>query len=90
MWAVLALFDSNGLRLISALWVACTRLPYGRITCGTCVVLTLLLHGVSTLMWFCVDPVSEMPYAGLLLGGFPLQLLKLILICLKYSSTLVI
>ena len=35
-------------------------------------------------------PVSAMPYVGLLFGGFPLQLLQLLLVCFKYSSTLVI
>ena len=90
MWDVLALVDSNGLRLNSALWVVYTRLPSGRITRGPCVVLNLLLQGVSTLMYFCVAPVSAMPYVGLFLGGFPLQLSQLLSVCFKYSSTLVI
>ena len=66
MWAVLALVDSNGLRLSSAFSVACIRLPSGRITRSPCVVLTLLIQGVSNLMYFCVAPVSAIPYIGLL------------------------
>ena len=90
MWSVLALVGSKGIRLSSAFWFACMRIPYGRITRSPCVVLTLLLKCVSTLMYFCVAPVSAMPYVGLFLGGFPLQLLQLLLVCFKYSSTLVI
>ena len=41
MWDVLALVDSEGLRLSYDLWIACMMLPSGRITCGPCVVLTL-------------------------------------------------
>ena len=48
MCAVLSLVDNKGLRLSSALLVACMRLPSGRITCGPCVVLTLLLQGLYT------------------------------------------
>ena len=33
--------------------------------------------------------MSAIPYVGLLLGGFPLQFLQLLLVCLIYSSTLV-
>ena len=55
-------------------------LPSGRINRGPCEVLILLLHGVSTLMYFCVVLVSLIPYDGLLFGEFPLQLLKLILV----------
>ena len=39
MCAIFTLVDSKGLRLSSALWVACTRLPLGRTTRGPCVVL---------------------------------------------------
>ena len=59
--------------------MGCMWLPSGKITCGPGVVLNLFLHGVSTLMYFCVAPVSAMPYVFLLLGGFPLQLLELLL-----------
>ena len=50
MCAVLALVESKGLRWSYALWVACMRLPSGRINRGPCVVLDLFLQGVSTLM----------------------------------------
>ena len=50
MWAVFALVESKGIRCSYALWVACMRLPFGSITRGPCVVLTLFLQGVSTLM----------------------------------------
>ena len=46
----LALVDSKMIRFSSSVCVVCIRLPYGRITCGTCVVLNLLLKGVSTLI----------------------------------------
>ena len=52
MCAVLALVDNKDMGLSSALWVACMMLPYGRITCGTCYVLTLFTKGVSTLCSF--------------------------------------
>ena len=48
--AVLDLVDNKGLRLSLALWIACMRIPSGRITRGPCVVFTLLLQGVSTLI----------------------------------------
>ena len=66
------------------------RLLSGRITWGPCVVSTLLLQDVSTLMYFCVAPVSAIPYVGLLLCVFPIQLLQLLFNCVKYYSTLVI
>ena len=50
MCAMLAPVDSKGVRLSSAFWVACMRLPYGSITCSLCEVFTLFLHGLSTLM----------------------------------------
>ena len=52
MCDVLALVESKGIRWSCAFWVACTRLPYGRITRGPFVVLNLFLQGVSTLMYF--------------------------------------
>ena len=75
MWDILSLVDSKGLSLSSAPWVSCMRLPSGRITCGPCEVLTLLLQGVSNLVWFCVAPMSSFPYVGLLFGRLPLQFL---------------
>ena len=90
MCAFLALVGSKGLRLSSALWVPCMRLPSSRINRGPGVVLTLLLQGVFTLMKFCVAPVSAMPYVELILVGFPLHLLQLLFVFVKYSSTLVI
>ena len=83
MWAILSLVDNKGLRFNSALWVDCIMLPSGRITRGPCEVLTLLLHGISTLIKFCVAPLSVISYAGLLFGGFPLKLLELLLVCFK-------
>ena len=50
MCAVLNLLDNKGIRLSYALWVSFTRLPYGKITLGPCVALTLFIYGVSTLM----------------------------------------
>ena len=35
-------------------------------------------------------PVSEIPYVGLMLGGFPLHSLQLLLVCVNFSSTLVL
>ena len=58
MCSVLDLLYNNRLRLSSTLWVARPRLPSGRRTCGPCIILTLFTHGVSTLMYFCVAPVS--------------------------------
>ena len=46
----LALVDNKGLRLSSDLWIDCTRIPSGRITCGPCCVLNLFTQGVSTFM----------------------------------------
>ena len=50
MCAVLDLVDNKGLRLSSSLWISYMGLPYGRINLGLCVVLTLFIQGVSTLM----------------------------------------
>ena len=50
MCAVLDLVDNKGLRLSSALWVACMRLPFGRINNCHCCVLTLFAQGMSTFM----------------------------------------
>ena len=50
MCAVLDLVDNKGVRLSSALWVACMRLPSGRITHGPCCVLTLFTQDVYTFM----------------------------------------
>ena len=35
-------------------------------------------------------PVSEMPHVKLMLGGFPLHLLQIFLVCVNVSSTLVL
>ena len=78
MWAILAPVDSKGLKLSSSLWVACTRLQSGSITRGPREFLTLLLQGVSTLMWFDVVYVSAITYVRLLFGGLPLHLLQLL------------
>ena len=40
-------------------------------------------------MYFCFAPVSEMPYVGLLMGGFHLQLLHSLLFFVNGSSTVV-
>ena len=48
MCTVFSLVDNKGLRLSYALLVACMRLPSGRITCGPCVVFTLLLQCLYT------------------------------------------
>ena len=89
MCDIFALIYSKGIGLSSALWVACMMLPSGRITSCPCEVLILLLHNVSTLIYFCVGPVSTITYGGLLFGGFPPQLLQSLLVCLIYSTTLV-
>ena len=82
MCDVLALVDNKGLRLISALWVAYIILPYGGITCSPWFVLTLFTQDVSTLMYFCVAPVSTIMYIGLRVGGFPTQMLHSLVFCI--------
>ena len=89
MCDIFPLYYSKVLSLSSSLWISCMMLPSGSITCGPCEVFILLLHAVSNLMYLCVAPVYTIPYVGLLFGGFPLHLLKLLLVCLIYSSTLV-
>ena len=94
MWgkicAVLYIVDKKGIRLSSALWVACTRLPFGRITCNTCYVLNLFTYDVSTLIYFCVAPVSAITYIGLYVDGFPLQFLHSLVFCIKDYIMLVL
>ena len=50
MCSVLALVEIKGLSWSPALCFSCMMLPSGRITRGPCVVLTLFLQGVCTLM----------------------------------------
>ena len=92
MWDVHTDWFKRGFRLRSALWVACIMLPSGRMTWGLLLIFLLLLHGVFNLMYFCVDPVSAMPYCSRLVGGLPLHLVLVLLKfakCSKLSSSLV-
>ena len=78
--------------LISALWVACMMMTSGRMTWGPLLVGCLLLHGVFTLMYLCVAPVSDMPYCSRLVGRLPLHVFLVLLKfakCSKLSSLLV-
>ena len=50
MCSVLDTVYKKGMGLSSTLWVFCLRLQSGRSTCGPCVVFTLLVQVVSTLM----------------------------------------
>ena len=84
------LVDNKGLRLSLALCVVCMSLPSGRIACVPWCVFTLLIQGVSTLMYSFVASVSAMPYVGLDLCGFPLHLLHSLLFCVINSSTVVL
>ena len=73
MWAVQAAWVKRGFRLISALWVACMVLPSGRMTWGAFLIVCVLIHGVFTLIWFCVAPVLAIPYCSRLVGGLLLH-----------------
>ena len=55
----------------------------GRITLGEFVIGYLLLHGLFTLMWFSVAPVSAIPYCSRLVGGW---LLHVFLVWLKFAK----
>ena len=46
----LILVVSNGIRLLSDLWVVCMRLPCGRSNFGTMSIFTFLVQGVLTFM----------------------------------------
>ena len=87
---ILDLVYNKGLRFSSSQWVACIIIPYGRITCVTWVVLNLFSHGVFTSMLFYVVHVSLIPYIGLLVGVFPLQLLHSLVFLIKFSDILVL
>ena len=80
----------NGLRFSSDLWVARIRIIFGRSTWSPLEIFTLFVQGVGTLILFCVDPVSYIPYVWLWLSGFPLQLLHLVVLCVNFFSTLVL
>ena len=71
---------STGLRSSSSLCVACMMLPYESNTWGPLEIFTLLVHGVCTLMYFLVAPVSAMLYVCCWLGGIPIQLLHSIVL----------
>ena len=66
-------------------------LPSGRLTWGPSLIFCLLLHGVFTLMYLCVAPVSAMTYCSRLADGL-LPHVVLVLLknskCLKLSSLL--
>ena len=47
------------------------------------VISCLLLHGVFTLMQFCVDPVLAMPYCSRLVCGWTLHVF---LVCIKFTK----
>ena len=67
-------------------------LPLGRMTWGPLLIFCLFLHGVFTLMQFCVSPVSAMPYCSMLVGWFPLHVVLIFLNfaeCSELSSLLV-
>ena len=90
MCDVLELENNKGLKLISALRVAWKMLPSGTFILSPCFVLTLFTKGVYTLMQFCVMHVSKIPYIGLLVGDFPLQLIYSLYFCIKYYDTLLL
>ena len=66
-------------------------LPSGRLTWGPSLIFCLLLHGVFTLMYSCVAPVSAMTYCSRLADGL-LPHVVLVLLknskCSKFSSLL--
>ena len=61
VWAVVYLLVNNRLVFSSDLWVACTRLLPGSMTCGPCLIAILLLHEVLNLIYFVVSPMSSIP-----------------------------
>ena len=63
----------RGFRLSSALCVACMMLPSGSMNWGPLLIGCLLLHGLFTLIFLCVAPLSAMPYCSRLVGGLPLH-----------------
>ena len=83
MWDVWAAWVNRGFRLSSALWVACMMLPSGRMNWGTLPIGCLFLHGVLTLMYYCVAPALAMPYCSGLVGGLPLHV---VLVLLKFAK----
>ena len=66
------------------------RFPSDSSTRVPCVLLDLFSQGVSILMCFYVVFVSEMPYTGLMVVGFPLQLLHSLVLFIKYYDNLVL
>ena len=61
-------------------------LPSGRMNWGTLPIGCLFLHGVLTLMYSCVAPVSAMPYCSGLVGGLPLHVVLVLLKFAKFSK----
>ena len=88
MCAVFSLVVNKDLSLSSDLWVACMRLPSGRSTCGPMEILTLFWHSVWDFMYFCLYPMSTMPYMVLVVGGLPLYSFYPILFWFKFTATL--
>ena len=61
IWYILDLLGSRGLMFIYAWCVSLKMIPYGSMDCGPLIIEVLLLHGVLTLLYFWVSPVSMMP-----------------------------
>ena len=61
-------------------------LPSGRMTWGDFVIGCLLLHGLFTLMYFCVAPMLAMPYCSRIVGGLLLHVLLVLLKFAKFSK----
>ena len=68
MCTVLFLVVSNEISLISSIWAACMHFPYGRMTCVTMYIITLLVQGVLPFMYFWVAPVSSIYKSKVVVG----------------------
>ena len=86
IWDMQAAWVNMWFGLSSALWVDWIMLPSGRMNLGAFVFGCLLIHGLFTLTWFCVAPVSSMPYCSRLVGGLPLHVVLFLLKFAKFSK----
>ena len=86
---VLNLVIRNGMSLSYAHCVTLMMLPHGSNTWGPLEIFTLLVHVFCTLMYFCVAPLSAIPYVCCWLGGIPLHLLRSIVLLFNFFFMLV-
>lgn len=87
MWDILTVGFSRGSRFSYFLCLDWIRLPSISMTWGPLMVGWFLLHGVPTIMQFCVSTVPSMPQVSRLFSGLPIHVFLVWLTFDKLSVT---